>query len=139
MADKLDRIIGDYVNGNLEKQIQSRINNITFKIKYKSKVDNLGIRTAYKGSSEPERILLLKERIDRELDEDIILNELRQYKNALDIWWPSEDQLAKKALTIYYNKRWTWNGVAAELCADRSTIFRRIEGLKKRLSPYIIC
>ncbi|MGY0180632.1 DUF722 domain-containing protein [Lactococcus garvieae] len=138
MADKLDKIIGDYVTGNLDRQIQSRINTITFKIKYKSKPDNLGIRTAYKGGSEQESKLLLQERIDKEIAEDILLNELMQHKSTLDMWWPSEDELAKKALYMYYNKKWTWNGVANEICADRSTIFRRIEELKRRIRPYII-
>lgn len=138
MADKLDRLIKDYVTGNLDKQIQSRINTITFKIKYKSKPDNLGIRTAYKGGSEQESKLLLQERIDREIAEDTLLNELKQHKSALDMWWPSEDELAKKALSMYHNNRWTWNGVASEICADRSTIFRRIDELKERINPYIV-
>ncbi len=138
MADKLDRLIKDYVTGNLDKQIQSRINTITFKIKYKSKPDNLGIRTAYKGVSEQESKLLLQERIDKEIAEDTLLNELKQHKSTLDLWWPSEDELAKRALYIYYKNKWTWNGVAIEIGSDRSTILRRIDKLKARVSPYII-
>lgn len=138
MADKLDRLIKDYVTGNLNKQIQSRINTITFKIKYKNKTDTLGIRTAYKGGSEQESALLMKEKIEKALDEDEELNILLSNKREFDRWWPSEDELVKKALSIYYKKKWTWNGVALEIGTDRSTIFRRLDELKRRLSPYII-
>ncbi|MFK4936419.1 DUF722 domain-containing protein [Lactococcus garvieae] len=138
MADKLDRLIKDYVTGNLDKQIQSRIDTITFKIKYKSKPDNLGIRTAYKGGSEQESALLMQEKIEKALEEDEELNTLLSNKREFDRWWPSEDELVKKALSIYYKKKWTWNGVALDIGTDRSTIFRRLDELKGRLSPYII-
>lgn len=138
MADKLDRLIKDYVTGNLDKQIQSRINTITFKIKYKSKPDNLGIRTAYKGGSEQESALLMQEKIEKALEEDEELNTLLSNKREFDRWWPSEDKLVKEALSIYYKKKWTWNGVALDIGTDRSTIFRRLDELKSRLSPYII-
>lgn len=138
MADKLDRLIKDYVTGNLDKQIQSRINTITFKIKYKSKPDNLGIRTAYKGGSEQESALLIREKIEKALEEDEELNTLLSNKREFDRWWPSEDELVKEALSIYYKKKWTWNGVALDIGTDRSTIFRRLDELKSRLSPYII-
>ncbi|WP_285131802.1 DUF722 domain-containing protein, partial [Lactococcus petauri] len=42
MADKLDRIIGDYVNGRLDAKLKS----IESRYLYRQKVDNLGIRTA---------------------------------------------------------------------------------------------
>ncbi|WP_339000235.1 DUF722 domain-containing protein [Lactococcus garvieae] len=138
MADKLDRLIKDYVTGNLDKQIQSRINTITFKIKYKSKPDNLGIRTAYKGGSEQESTLLMQEKIEKALEEDEELNTLLSNKREFDRWWPSEDELVKEALSIYYKKKWTWSGVALDIGTDRSTIFRRLDELKSRLSPYII-
>ncbi len=38
--DRLDRLIRDYVNGNIDKRIEARIEQLT----YKSKIDNLGIR-----------------------------------------------------------------------------------------------
>jgi len=138
MADKLDELIRDYVTGNLDRKIQSRVNIITFELKYKSKPDNLGIRTAYSGGSEQESALLLKEKIDNALENDEVLNELIENKNALDMWWPSEDEFAKKALCIYYRKKWTWNGVALELGADRTTVFRRIDDLKERIGHYTV-
>ena len=57
MADKLDRIIGDYVNGRLEARIKS----IESRYLYKQKVDNLGISKAYSGGSETEIHVLNKE------------------------------------------------------------------------------
>ncbi|KKW72760.1 hypothetical protein VN96_1215 [Lactococcus cremoris] len=138
MADKLDLLLKDYITGNLDRKIQSRINCITFKIKYKSKPDNLGIRTAYSGGSEPENSLLMKEKINKALDDDDVLNELITNRAALNLWWPTEDEVAKKALVMYHKKKWTWSGVAMEMKADRSTLFRRIDDLKIRIGHYTI-
>lgn len=66
MPDKLDKIIGDYVNGRLEARIKS----IESRYLYKQKVDNLGIRTAYSGGSKPESHVLNKEALEN--DEEYI-------------------------------------------------------------------
>jgi Protein of unknown function (DUF722). len=79
VADKLDRIIGDYVNGRLEARIKS----IESRYLYKQKVDNLGIRTAYSSGSEPESHVLNKEALEN--DEELI--RLRELIRQIDIWY----------------------------------------------------
>lgn len=70
MADKLDRIIGDYTNGRIDMHIRS----IESRYIYKQKVGNLGIRTAYFTGSQQERHLLNQEKIEEDND----LNNLKQ-------------------------------------------------------------
>ena len=79
MADKLDRIIGDYVNGRLEARIKS----IESRYLYKQKVDNLGIRTAYSGGSEPESHVLNKEALEN--DEELI--KLKDLMYQFNLWY----------------------------------------------------
>ena len=79
MADKLDRIIGDYVNGRLDARIKS----IESRYLYRQKVDNLGIRTAYSGGSEPESSALNKEALEN--DEE--LKALNELKYQFHIWY----------------------------------------------------
>lgn len=81
MADKLDRIIGDYVNGRLEARIKS----IESRYLYKQKVDNLGIRTAYSGGSEPESHVLNKEALEN--DEEYI--KLKDLMYQFNLWYDS--------------------------------------------------
>ncbi|USI47181.1 RinA family protein [Lactococcus lactis] len=81
MADKLDRIIGDYVNGRLDARIKS----IESRYLYKQKVDNLGIRTAYSGGSEPESHVLNKEALEN--DEEYI--KLKDLMYQFNLWYDS--------------------------------------------------
>ena len=92
MADKLDRIIGDYVNGRLEARIKS----IESRFLYKQKVDNLGIRTAYSGGSEPESHVLNKEALEN--DEELI--RLRELIRQIDIWYLPLIQVEKEVIRL---------------------------------------
>jgi len=81
MADKLDRIIGDYVNGRLEARIKS----IESRYLYKQKADNLGIRTAYSGGSEQLSHVLNKEALEN--DEEYI--KLKDLMYQFNLWYDS--------------------------------------------------
>ena len=68
MADKLDRVIADYVNGRIDAKIKS----IESRYLYRQKVDNLGIRTGYSGGSEQESHVMNKEDLDNEFSSPFI-------------------------------------------------------------------
>ncbi len=109
MADKLDRIIGDYVNGRLEARIKS----IESRYLYKQKVDNLGIRTAYSGGSEPESHVLNKEALEN--DEELI--KLKDLMYQFSLWY---EPLIKEEKEIIKLKHcgyggFTWYRVMMEL------------------------
>ncbi|MFK4963333.1 RinA family protein [Lactococcus formosensis] len=79
MADKLNKIIGDYVNG----RIQARIQSIESSYMYKAKSDNLGIRTAYSGGAEPESKTLSREAMEE--DEELI--RLKEIVKQFSLWY----------------------------------------------------
>ncbi|PPA67490.1 RinA family protein [Lactococcus lactis] len=112
MADKLDRIIGDYVNGRLEARIKS----IESRYLYKQKVDNLGIRTAYSGGSEQLSHVINQEKL--ESDEELI--RLRELIRQIDIWYLPLIQVEQEVIRLKcegYNGRY-WYQVMQELDAQ---------------------
>lgn len=76
--DRLDKLIRDYVKGHLDKRIEARIEQLT----YKSRVDNMGIRTAFNGESEQIRKVLLEEKIE----EDKLILSLKHEKYQIETW-----------------------------------------------------
>ncbi|UPS09652.1 RinA family protein [Lactococcus lactis] len=62
MKDKTDKVIADYING----RTQAKIKAIESRYLYRVKQDNLGIRTAYKGTAEPEGNTIDRERMEED-------------------------------------------------------------------------
>ena len=122
--DKLDRLIRDYVNGLIDKKIQARINQLT----YKSKVDNLGIHTAYHGGSEQESYILNKERID----EDEIIRQLKYEKSQIEVWYFSYPE-AKTICELRWKKGMQQWEIKDEVKMSESTIKRRYNELKEKI------
>lgn len=109
MADKLDRIIGDYVNGRLDAKLKS----IESRYLYRQKVDNLGIRTAYSGGSEPLSNVLNKEALEN--DEELI--RLKELIRQINIWYLPLIEVEKEVIKLKcegYNGRY-WYQVMQEL------------------------
>ena len=109
MADKLDRIIGDYVNGRLEARIKS----IENRYLYKQRADNLGIRTAYSGSSEPESKLLNKEALEN--DEEYL--KLKNLMYQFSLWYEPLIDTEKEIIKLkhYGYGGFPWYRVMMEL------------------------
>ena len=95
MADKLDKIIGDYVNGRLEARIKS----IESRYLYKQKVDNLGIRTAYSGGSEQLSHVINQEKL--ESDEEYL--KLKEQLEILDFWFKPLVPDEKRVIELKYS------------------------------------
>ena len=102
MADKLDRVISDYVNGRIDAKIKS----IESRYLYRQKVDNLGIRSGYSGGSEQESSLMNKE--DLENDEE--LKRLSEIAYVFSIWYETlgntEKEVIKLKLSGYTGMPW---------------------------------
>ncbi|WP_407350156.1 RinA family protein [Lactococcus garvieae] len=109
MADKTDKVISDYVNG----RIKSRILSIESRYLYRAKHDNLGIKTAYKGTSEPEGKTLDKER----MDEDSELIELKRMLELLEPLFNTLTETEKRIVELRYKgySGYTWDRVIMEL------------------------
>ncbi|MDN6589962.1 MAG: RinA family protein, partial [Lactobacillus sp.] len=124
--DRLDRLIRDYVNGNIDKRIEARIEQLT----YKSKIDNLGIRTAYSGGSEEEQALLLREKIR----DDALILQLEHEKYQVEAWINSSQ--FKNARNVC-EARWRDDLFQFEIeqkyRMSRSAIYREYRGLKEAI------
>ena len=72
MADKLDKVIADYVNGRIDAKIKS----IESRYLYRQKVDNLGIRTSYSGGSEQESYVINKEELENRSPKSPVISDM---------------------------------------------------------------
>lgn len=109
MADKTDKAISDYVNGRMQAKIKAIESRYLYRIKH----DNLGIRTAYKGTSEPEGNLLAKERMEQ--DKELI--ELRRESELLEVLLNTLTSSEKKIIELRYKGYggYPWHRVIMEL------------------------
>lgn len=109
MADKTDKVISDYING----RIQAKIKSIESRYLYRAKTDNLGIRTAYKGTAEPEGKTLDKER----MEEDTQLIELKRTLELLEPLFNTLTEAEKRIVELRYKGYggYPWHRVIMEL------------------------
>lgn len=109
MADQTDKIISDYINGRMQAKIKS----IESRYLYRAKTDNLGIRTAYKGTAEPEGRTLDKER----MEEDAELIELKRIFELLEPLFNTLTSSEKKIIELRYKGYggYPWHRVVMEL------------------------
>jgi hypothetical protein len=124
--DRVDKLIRDYVKGHLDKRIKARVEQLT----YKSRVDNLGIRTAYSGGSEQERAVLLQE----EISEDPLILRLEHEKSQVETWINCSDF---ENARLICEARWREDLPQWELeqkyFMSRSTIYRKYKELKETI------
>ena len=129
MADKLDRIIGDYLTGKLAANIKAR----ELDLRARKPTDNLGIRTHSLGIAPQESEFLRVE--EDELNG--ILGKMKRQKEILDMFWDVECSETKKALLLHYQQRMTWFGVAQEMFVGVTTLWRWNKSFKEMIRPYL--
>lgn len=129
MADKLDRIIGDYLTGRLAANIKAR----ELDLRARKPTDNLGIRTQSLGIAPQESEFLRVE--EDELNG--ILGRMKRQKEILDMFWNVECSETKKALLLHYQQRMTWYGVAQEMFVGVTTLWRWNKSFKEMIRPYL--
>ena len=129
MADKLDRIIGDYLTGKLAANIKAR----EIDLRARKPTNNLGIRTQSLGIAPQESEFLRVE--EDELNG--ILGKMKRQKEILDMFWDVECSETKKALLLHYQQRMTWYGVAQEMFVGVTTLWRWNKSFKEMIRPYL--
>ena len=129
MADKLDRIIGDYLTGRLAANIKAR----ELDLRARKPTDNLGVRTQSLGIAPQESEFLRVE--EDELNG--ILGRMKRQKEILDMFWDVECSETKKALLLHYQQRMTWYGVAQEMFVGVTTLWRWNKSFKEMIRPYL--
>lgn len=129
MADKLDRIIGDYLTGKLAANIKAR----ELDLRARKPTDNLGIKTQSLGIAPQESEFLRVE--EDELNG--VLGRMKRQKEILDMFWDVECSETKKALLLHYQQRMTWYGVAQEMFVGVTTLWRWNKSFKEMIRPYL--
>lgn len=109
MVDKTDKVISDYING----RTQAKIKSIESRYLYRAKTDNLGIRTAYKGTADPEGKTLDRER----MEEDNELLELKRTLELVETLFNTLTETEKRIVELRYNGYggFPWHRVIMEL------------------------
>ena len=137
MADKLDKVIADYVNGRIDAKIKS----IESRYLYRQKVDNLGIRTSYSGGSEQESYVINKE----ELENDAEFGRLKEVEYIFSMWYEPlrdiEKEVVKLKLSGYTGL--PWYRVMMELDLKDIDISQKqakriFYQIKKDIEPFIL-
>lgn len=137
MADKLDRVIADYVNGRTDAKIKS----IESRYLYRQKVDNLGIRTGYSGGSEQESHVINQE----ELENDEELKKLKEITYIFSTWYETlgnvEKDVIKLKLSGYTGL--PWYRVMMELDEKKVDVSQKqakriYYRFKRDIAPYIL-
>ena len=93
MADKLDRILGDYLTGKLAANIKAR----ELDLRARKPTDNLGIRTQSLGIAPQEWEFLRVE--EDELNG--ILGKMKRQEDILDMFWDVECSETKQAFILH--------------------------------------
>ena len=124
--DRLDKLIRDYVKGHLDKRIEARIEQLT----YKSRVDNMGIRTAFNGESEQLRKVLLEEKIE----EDKLILSLKHENYQIETWinCSNFDNARQICEARWCNDLPQWK-LEEKYHMSRSTIYRNYKELKETI------
>ena len=137
MADKLDKVIADYVNGRINAKIKS----IESRYLYKQQTDNLGIRTGYSGGSEQESHLINKEKLEN--DEEF--KKLKEITYIFSTWYETlgntEKEVIKLKLSGYTGL--PWYRVMMELDDKKIEISQKqakriYYRFKRDITPYVL-
>ena len=126
MADKLDRLIKDFVTGKLKARIEAK----EIDLKSHKHEDNMGIRTQSRGISPQEA------QYDR-IENDKTLNHMLDQQGKLNLFWQVESQQTRDIIRLKYCKDMTWYQIASELFIGESTARRQYATFKEMLQPYI--
>lgn len=109
--DKLDSLIRDYVNGNMDKQIMS----IKNKLKYNAMTYNLDV--------------------DELIAEDRTLAELIFYKQQIDVWYCAYPE-AKQICKLRWGENMQQWEIEQEVLLSKATIYRRYSEFKTTIAEW---
>ena len=125
--DKLDRLVRDYVTGNLDARIAAR----KIALKYPAREDNLGIHAQSKGVA-PQEALYLR------LDSDELLSAMIGQKEILDLFWRVESEETKEIIKLRYcDGGMYWYQIEQEVYLSKVVLWKRYNNFKRMILPYL--
>ncbi|MBB5887733.1 DUF722 domain-containing protein [Lactovum miscens] len=132
MASKIDILLENYFLGNIQKWIDARIHQIT----YKEKMDNLGIKSQSTGISPQESQLMAKEELEKKINSDVDIMRWRDQIYWIEYWLPSYPDV-ERIYRTYYSKQEKYLGVSLDLDMSERSVYSRRSLFKETLCQWI--
>lgn len=128
MADKVDRLLRDYFDGTMDKQIKAR----EMYLKFHNDVDENvgGGRAQYKFNNAVESQMIT-------LEQDFELRELNHNKMIVEMWLNGLGQDEYDVLDMHYGMRYTWYKISLELNKSVTALQRWKREFKSSVSHYV--
>lgn len=128
LADKVDRLLRDYFDGTMDKQIKAR----EMYLKFRNDVDENvgGGRAQYKFNNAIESQMIT-------LEQDFELRELNHNKMIVEMWLNGLGKDEYDILDMHYGMRYTWYKIALELNKSVTALQRWKREFKSSVSHYV--
>lgn len=128
MADKVDKLLRDYFDGTMDKQIKAR----EMYLKFRNDVDENvgGGRAQYKFNNAVESQMIT-------LEQDFELRELNHNKMIVEMWLNGLGKDEYDILDMHYGMRYTWYKISLELNKSVTALQRWKREFKSSVSHYV--
>ena len=128
LADKVDRLLRDYFDGTMDKQIKAR----EMYLKFRNDIDENvgGGRAQYKFNNAVESQMIT-------LEQDFELRELNHNKMIVEMWLNGLGKDEYDILDMHYGMRYTWYKIALELNKSVTALQRWKREFKSSVSHYV--
>ena len=128
MADKVDKLLRNYFDGTLEKQIKAREMYLQFHNEIDENVG--GGRAQYKFNNAVESQMIT-------LEQDSELRELNHNKMIVEMWLNGLCKDEYDVLDMHYGMHYTWYKIALELNKSVTALQRWKREFKSSVSHYV--
>ncbi|MBF7058581.1 DUF722 domain-containing protein [Weissella confusa] len=128
MADKVDKLLRDYFDGTMDKQIKAREMYLQFHNDVDENVG--GGRAQYKFNNAVESQMIT-------LEQDYELRELNHNKMIVEMWLNGLGQDEYDILDMHYGMRYTWYKISLELNKSVTALQRWKREFKISVSHYV--
>ena len=128
MADKVDKLLRNYFDGTLDKQIKAREMYLQFHNEIDENVG--GGRAQYKFNNAVESQMIT-------LEQDSELRELNHNKMIVEMWLNGLCKDEYDVLDMHYGMRYTWYKIALELNKSITALQRWKREFKISVSHYV--
>lgn len=128
LADKVDKLLRDYFDGTMDKQIKAREMYLQFHNDVDENVG--GGRAQYKFNNAVESQMIT-------LEQDYELRELNHNKMIVEMWLNGLGQDEYDILDMHYGMRYTWYKISLELNKSVTALQRWKREFKISVSHYV--
>ncbi|MCS9992371.1 DUF722 domain-containing protein [Weissella confusa] len=128
LADKVDKLLRNYFDGTLDKQIKAR----EMYLQFHNEIDeNVGVgRAQYKYNNAVESQMITMER-------DYELSQLNHQKMIVEFWLVDIDEDLLDMLKCHYGERMPWSAISMNLHYSETTLHLWKNEFKRSVAHYV--